>query len=45
LRREFLALQEEIKNDEISIPLVFMMVGIVHAPISEVDIRLTPTKL
>jgi len=45
LRREFLALLEKIKNEEIRIPFVFYDGRCcVHAPIFEADIRLTPTR-
>ena len=46
LRREFLALQEKIKHEKINIPFVFYdgKLGVVQAPIFEVDIRLTHSR-
>jgi len=46
LRREFLALHEKINNKKINIPFVFYdgKLGVVQAPIFEVDIRLTHSR-
>ena len=44
LRREFLALQKKIKNEEIRIPFVFYDSRCCACSNFEVDIRLTPTR-